>query len=153
MAVSGAGMARIDYERASAVYDSGRAGPAESRAGWRPVLERLWRGRGSGPVLDLGAGTGIWSGDLAAWLDVDVIAVEPSEGMRARARRARRVVWVGGRAEELPLKEASVGGAWLSTVIHHVDLGRVVAELGHVVRPGGVVWLRSSFLIAATTLG
>ena len=37
-------------------------------------------------VLDLGSGTGMWAQAFTAWYDsIDVIAVEPSEAMRARS--------------------------------------------------------------------
>jgi SAM-dependent methyltransferase len=54
--------------------------------------------------------------------------------------------WVGGRAERLPLRDGCCGGAWLSTVIHHLgDLPRCARQLRRVVRAGGPVLIRSSF--------
>ena len=40
------------------------------------------------------------------------------------------VAWVGGQAERLPLRDGCCGGAWLSTVIHHLaDLPGCAREL------------------------
>jgi ubiquinone/menaquinone biosynthesis C-methylase UbiE len=38
------------------------------------------------------------------------------------------VVYVGGRAEAVPLRDGSVAAAWLAFVVHHVaDLARCAA--------------------------
>jgi SAM-dependent methyltransferase len=78
-----------------------------------------------------------------------VVAVEPSGGMRDQAARAHPhpgVRWVAGRAERLPLGEGVCAWAWVSTVVHHLDdLDAATAELGRVLRPGGVVLVRQAF--------
>ena len=74
---------------------------------------------------------------------MEVIAVEPSEAMRARS--VYQPV-VPGDAERIPLEDGSVDAAWLSTVIHHVpDLSRAARELRRVLRPGAPVLIRSAF--------
>src|SRR4030095_5240444 len=78
-----------------------------------------------------------------------VVAVEPSEGMRRQARTARthpRVAYVGGRGEQLPLRDGCCGSAGLSPVIHPLsDLAACAGELRRVVRPGGWVLVRQAF--------
>ena len=102
-----------------------------------------------GPVVDVGSGTGIWSRAMAARCGVSVVGVEPSDGMRSRAVRARRHVdvrYAAGTAGELPLRTGSASGAWLSTVIHQFpDLGAAARELRRVLAPGAPVMIRSSF--------
>jgi SAM-dependent methyltransferase len=99
--------------------------------------------------LDLGSGTGHFSSALADWFDVEVIAVEPSAEMRAKARQKStdgRVVHVGGAGEGIPLRRACCDVAWLSTVIHHIpDLGSCARELRRVLTDDGVVLIRSAF--------
>jgi ubiquinone/menaquinone biosynthesis C-methylase UbiE len=142
-------MARVDYDQMAASYDRGRALSLEGLEGWRAALAAYLPPPGDLPVLDLGAGTGVFAGAIATWFRVGVIAVEPSAGMRRQARRARphpRVAWVGGRAERLPLRDGCCGGAWLSTVIHHLgDLPRCARELRRVLPAGSPVLIRSSF--------
>jgi SAM-dependent methyltransferase len=68
--------------------------------------------------------------------------------MRAEAVRHPhpRVEYVAATAERLPLRGASIGAAWLSTVIHHVgDLAVAGRELRRVLRPGAPVLIRSAF--------
>lgn len=100
-------------------------------------------------VVDVGSGTGIWSRAIAERFGCAVHAVEPSEGMRARARRAHphpRVDYVPGTCDALPLADESVGAAWLSTVIHQFpDLDAAARELRRVVEPGGQVFVRSGY--------
>lgn len=108
---------------------------------WREVLEPyLLPGR---TVLDLGAGTGLFVRAFREWFpDVPVVAVEPSADMRA----ASGLPMLDGSAYEVPLPDASVDVVWMSTVVHHVrDLPAAGAELRRVLRPGGVVVLRSLF--------
>ena len=86
----------------------------------------------------------MWARAFTDWYDnIEVIAVEPSEAMRARCRHP---YVLAGDAANIPLDNASVDAAWLSTVIHHVpDLTKAARELRRVVRPGGPVLIRSAF--------
>jgi SAM-dependent methyltransferase len=142
-------MARLDYDAAAAAYVRGRPLPPEAIAAWRVAVAPLLADA-SGPLLDVGAGTGWFAATFAEWFDVAVVAVEPSEGMRRRAaetvRGDRRVRFVAGTAEALPLRDHSAGTAWLSTVIHHcTDLAAAGRELARVLRPGARVLIRSVF--------
>jgi ubiquinone/menaquinone biosynthesis C-methylase UbiE len=138
----------MDFNRIAPVYDSGRAMPLESLSAWRAALAPLLPA-GRLPVLDLGAGTGMWAEAFARWFGLPVVAVEPAEGMRRQAMRARPhagVSLLGGDAEHIPLRDGTCGAAWLSAVIHHVpDPARCARELRRVVAPGGPVLLRGAF--------
>jgi ubiquinone/menaquinone biosynthesis C-methylase UbiE len=123
----------------------------------RPDAQRVWceRVRDYLPdpppfaMVDVGAGTGIWSKALAESFGCVVHGVEPSAGMRGRAAVAHphpRVEYVAGRAEVLPLPDESLGAAWLSTVIHQFpDLPAAARELRRVVEPDGRVLIRSGY--------
>jgi SAM-dependent methyltransferase len=96
-------------------------------------------GLGGLRVLDVGAGTGRLAGPLLE-AGLDVVAVEPLAAMRAVLARtigARRAL--PGRAEALPLDDASVDGAVCSDAWHWFDGARAADELARVVRPGGGV--------------
>jgi ubiquinone/menaquinone biosynthesis C-methylase UbiE len=139
-------MPRADYEGWMAdAYDAGRRLGPEAFATWGDAA-RPWLGAPSGgAVVDLGAGTGRFSGELARWSGGDVVAVEPTAAMatRARAKRQPGVCVVRARAESLPLADRSVRAAWVSQVLHHVDdLPTAARELARVVHPGGHLLLR-----------
>ena len=88
-------------------------------------------------VLDLGAGTGKLTRDLAA-RGLDAVAVEPSDGMRAELARALPGVTVlAGTAESIPLDSASVDAVLVAQAWHWVDPLRAVPEVARVLRPGG----------------
>jgi SAM-dependent methyltransferase len=137
----------VDYERAATRYDRGRSLPPDSMARWRAaVAEQLPVGP-LARVVDVGAGTGLF---LSMWRGLgaeEVVAVEPSAAMRARAtataQRLTGVHVVAGTAAQLPVAPGSVDVAWLSTVVHHFpDIDAAAAELARAVRPGGRVLIR-----------
>jgi ubiquinone/menaquinone biosynthesis C-methylase UbiE len=137
-------MARTDYNDAAAeAFQASRELRPDALSEWRAAIARHlapWPGM---QVLDLGAGTGTWATALATWYPISVVAVEPSAAMRARSRCPRML---GGHATALPLAPATMDGAWLSTVIHHLpDLPAAARELRRVLRPGAPVLIRSAF--------
>lgn len=140
-------MARVDYDRQSAVYDTGRRFDPDDYVTWRVGLGRhLATGC---RLLDLGSGTGRWSNVLADWFDARIVGVEPSTGMRDKAAAKApdpRVSYVGGRAEAIPAREDSFDAAWLAHVIHHFDdLAAAARELRRVVPAGAPVLIRQAF--------
>jgi ubiquinone/menaquinone biosynthesis C-methylase UbiE len=142
-------MAWVDYDQLAAVYDRDRAVPLEALEPWRAALTAYLPSTSGLPMLDLGAGTGLFSVAIAEWFDAVVIALEPSQGMRNQAATTRahpQVAYVGGLGEQLPLRDGGCDSAWLSTVIHHLsDLPACAGELRRVVRPGGWVLIRQAF--------
>lgn len=97
--------------------------------------------RGSGPlrVLDLGAGTGKLTGVLARHADA-VVAVEPDLAMLAELRRALPGSQLAaGRAERIPLRDASVDAVLAGQSAHWFDLRQAIPEIARVLRPGGVL--------------
>jgi SAM-dependent methyltransferase len=133
-------MARYDGVEAAS-YRVAREIPLEGLSSWRAAVAPYFRP--GAVVLDLGAGTGLFVRAFAEWFpDVRVVAVEPSPDMRS----ASGLPMLAGDACAVPLPDASVDVVWMSTVVHHVrDLAAAGAELRRVLRPGGVVVLRSLF--------
>ena len=137
-------MARIPYDEAgAAAFQAARELPREGLAAWRAAVARQLAPRPGMRLLDLGAGTGSWAAAFSDWYGIEVVGLEPSAAMRARARHPRMLA---GDALAIPLRAASVDGAWLSTVVHHLtDLEAAAAELRRVLRPGAPVLVRSAF--------
>jgi ubiquinone/menaquinone biosynthesis C-methylase UbiE len=102
-----------------------------------------------GTVADVGFGGGVGLGLLAEAVGPSgvVHGVDPMAGMVRRAARrwadlvaADRLVVQAGRLEELPLDDAVLDGAITCNTIYFVaDLEAGLAELGRVLRPGGIV--------------
>jgi SAM-dependent methyltransferase len=100
-----------------------------------------------GDALDLGAGRGIAAYALArdGWR---VVALEPDGSAVVGAGAIRALAASTGTAievrqhpgEELPFPAASFDVVFARAVLHHArDLRRLCAEIGRVLRPGGVV--------------
>jgi len=90
-------------------------------------------------VVDLGAGTGILTRQLAA-LGHEVVAVEPDSAMLERLRvRAPGLEMHIGSAERIPLPDASVDAVLAGQAYHWFDRTRAPREIARVLRPGGVL--------------
>ncbi|GAA4995172.1 class I SAM-dependent methyltransferase [Actinopolymorpha pittospori] len=90
-------------------------------------------------VVDLGAGTGKLTRALRA-PGREVVAVEPSAGMRERFSQVLPDVPVlEGTGESIPLPDRSADALVCAQAWHWVDPERAVPEVGRVLRPGG--WL------------
>lgn len=137
-------MARVDYDKQSKVYARGRELPPEAYATWT-VVARRHIGEPDNPIVDIGSGTGRFSGVLADAFGT-VIAVEPSAGMRTQAPPHDRVMRIGGSAEHLPLRDATSDAAWLSNVIHHFeDVPAAAREIRRVLTADAPVLIRGAF--------
>jgi len=142
-------MHRVDYnQRLHKRFHEGRVHDASVMDHWGQVALRCV-GTSSQTVLDLGSGTGRFSGVLSNALDATVIGVEPSHKMRQVAQSELThpdVRFVAGSADAIPLHSGSCDVAWLSQIVHHlIDLPAVAAELRRVLAPGGKVLIRNNF--------
>jgi ubiquinone/menaquinone biosynthesis C-methylase UbiE len=101
-------------------------------------------------ILDVGCGTGRFSIGLAETFDAEVIGVDPSQTMLAKARTNishRRVTFHAGNAAELPVADGSSCLAFLSMVYHYIgNPARAFRELHRALRDGGFVCIRQSTL-------
>src|SRR5439155_26744182 len=94
-------------------------------------------------ALDVGCGGGLLAEELAR-LGLRVTGVDPSvpslEVARAHAAHAGlEIAYLPGFGEALPLLDSSFDLAVCCDVLEHVDdVDRVVAEIGRVLRPGGL---------------
>ncbi len=96
------------------------------------------------PVIDVGAGTGIWTALLAA-RGLRVIALEPNEAMRAAAPELSRVSWQAGTAEATGLGDVSTRLITVAQAFHWFRTGDAVREFARVLKPAGrlaLIWNR-----------
>jgi SAM-dependent methyltransferase len=124
------------FGAAAAEYERGRPSYPADAVDW------LLAG-GRRRVLDLGAGTGKLTRQLRD-RGLDVVAVEPSAGMREQlARTVPGVTLLEGTAEAIPLPDHSVDAVLVAQAWHWVDPGRALPEVARVLAPGGrlgLIW-------------
>lgn len=127
---------RTSFGSAAEVYERGRPGYPQAVLDW--LLPEAAR-----RVLDLGAGTGKLTRLLVAH-GLDVVAVEPSDGMRAEfARVLPGVPVLDGTAERIPLQDGGVDAVLVAQAWHWVDVEPASREVARVLAPGGrlgLVW-------------
>jgi ubiquinone/menaquinone biosynthesis C-methylase UbiE len=117
------------YERARPTYPDSTVARLASTCG---II-------GGSRVLDLAAGTGKLTRDLAA-LGAACVAVEPSASMReVFASAVRGVPIVGGTAERVPLASSTMDVIVAGQAFHWFDAEAALAEAARVLVPRG--WL------------
>jgi SAM-dependent methyltransferase len=121
------------FGAAAAAYARHRPDYAEAAVRW--ALEPAAGLR----VLDLGAGTGKLTATLVS-ASADVIAVEPDPAMLSELRgNLPDVRALPGRAEAIPLPDASVDAVLAGNALHWFDMAVAGPEIARVLRPGGVL--------------
>ncbi|HUR49171.1 MAG TPA: class I SAM-dependent methyltransferase [Acidimicrobiales bacterium] len=129
-AARGYGNRSVTYQQARPAYHAN-------------LVERFVSRYGSGCVVDVGAGTGIFTAQLVA-AGVSVVAVEPVPEMRARiASTASPEEVLDGTAEDLPLADDSIDTVVAAQAFHWFDHPAALKEMHRVLRLGGflvTVW-------------
>ncbi|MDR3373532.1 MAG: class I SAM-dependent methyltransferase [Ancalomicrobiaceae bacterium] len=132
--------AATGFAAKSATYDSGRPDYPAAVAGWLTDDIGLRPGK---LVLDLGAGTGKFTGRLVE-TGAEVIAVEPVEAMRARLAAAHPTVTArAGTAEAIPLADGFLDAVVCAQAFHWFSTAAALAEIRRVLKPGGrlgLIW-------------
>lgn len=124
------------FGAAAEAYERGRPGYPPQALDWLLPADAK-------RVLDLGAGTGKLTRQLAQ-RGLDVVAVDPSEGMLIQLRRVLPgVPALLGNAEQIPLEDGAVDAVLVAQTWHWVDPERAVPEVARVLAPEGrlgLVW-------------
>lgn len=119
-------------------YEIGRPDYPFDAVAW--MLETL--PPGSRRIADVGAGTGKLTRVLAKAPDAEIVAVDPDPAMLSALReKVPGVPTFAGTAERMPLPDASVDAVVVGQAWHWVDPAAASAEIGRVVRQGGVLGL------------
>ena len=130
------------FDRTAGSYDRINAAFSLGSGAWyrRRALRRAGLRPGQA-MLDVAVGTGLVAREAVRILGRPdgIVGLDLSEGMLAEARRTLAGVrLVRGRAEALPVRDASVDFLSMGYALRHVpDLAVAFAEYRRVLRPGG----------------
>lgn len=143
-------LAPVDYNAVQhRTYAQGRALPADAIARYMTIFGRFLPERRPLVGVDLGSGTGRFTPALAEAFSGPVYGVEPADGMRQAAEAGSAhpgVSYVAGRAEAIPLPDATADFLLMFLSYHHVaDKPLAAREIARVLKPGGRFILRSTF--------
>lgn len=139
----------MDYDRTNIPdgYDRGRDHGPHVLQLWMNAIASHVEGRRVARILDLGCGTGRFTGALAVRFEAEVIGIDPSSRMLARALEKRQVAGVRyqrGNAEAIPLADGSVDLIFMSMSFHHFEEVDLAArECCRVLREDGTVAIRT----------
>jgi SAM-dependent methyltransferase len=127
-----------DYTGLADAYSRYRPGYSPHAA--RMILALLQRPPASLDAVDVGAGTGIWTRELATQGFRSLTAIEPNDDMRrcgVMDSTGLPVTWRAGRGEETGLPSSCCDLVSMASSFHWVDTERGLAEFHRLLRPGG----------------
>ena len=141
----------MDYDETDmpAVYDAARAFQPGVLEMWLEHIAARLPARGAiRDLIDVGCGTGRFTGALAKLFAATALGIDPSEKMLAIARQKHQTTSISfrrGTGEDIPAGDASADLAFLSMSFHHLtDRAKAACECHRVLRPHGFVCVRSS---------
>ncbi len=95
--------------------------------------------------IDIGAGTGIWTRQLAeqiAWKTL--FALEPNHELLAHGKQfkpTQEITWLSGHAENIPLDTESVHFASMASTLNWLDIKKALQDTYRILKPSGLLCL------------
>jgi len=140
-------MAGFDYEGSDIHrrYEKARTLSPETVSVWMRAIGQHAPCGGCKRIIDLGCGTGRFTNALHAHFNAFVFAVDPSRKMLSTFAAAPQVYRIQGRAEAIPVADASADMVFMSMLWHHIEDKRTAAvEIVRVLKHPGLLCIRTA---------
>ena len=126
----------------SIAYDTIAPSYARHRDGYAfviGILNRLLAKSPGGSVLEVGSGTGVYAAAMAEAGAPAVYAMDLSRQMLRQAQVRERLVYIQGRATDLPFADRSLAMIFSVNVVHHIqNIDGYFREAFRILAPGGI---------------
>jgi SAM-dependent methyltransferase len=112
---------KTDYSQIAKYYDKVRPIPNDA---WLSKIVEHGRIEAKCTVLDVGCGTGRFPISIATMKNCMLCALEPSNEMLEQAitkDTSKRILWVRGDGQRLPLQDDLFDCVYMMLVIHHIE--------------------------------
>jgi ubiquinone/menaquinone biosynthesis C-methylase UbiE len=128
-------MPSINYDQISKIYDHVRKADIDLINAFLNHLQLDETCR----VLDIGCGTGNYTGMLQNVTAAELFGVDPSQGMLDKARQKHpQITFRQAEAALLPFASDFFVFIYMTDVIHHIpDIDALFSEIQRVLKPGG----------------
>jgi len=129
-------------------YDQARALPEETISLWLDTISKYVPRNNIKTIIDMGCGTGRFTGPLQNHFSALVIGIDPSLNMLLMAKQsqsAQSVEFIHGAAEAIPLAANKADLIFLSMVYHHIhEKNKAVKEFKRILKRDGLLCIRTS---------
>lgn len=128
---------KVDYNKISTQYDDVRSADLKLISLFSEKVEINKNTK----ILDFGCGTGNYADKLQKVTGAKIYGVDPSEGMREKAKaKNSNVVFYKGNHEKIPFVDNFFHFVYMTDVIHHIPEKRIMFnELKRVLKSGGKI--------------
>lgn len=128
---------KVDYNKISTQYDNVRSADLKLISLFSEEVEINENTR----ILDFGCGTGNYADKLQKVTGAKIYGVDPSEGMREKAKaKNSNVVFYKGNHEKIPFDNNFFHFIYMTDVIHHIPEIRIMFnELKRVLKSDGKI--------------